>query len=65
MDDRIELYLGTESPTLKKAIETHKDYICQETLAVVRPTKPLGKSAHRADVKIEGQPLTIELRKVA
>jgi isoleucyl-tRNA synthetase len=65
MDDRIILYLGTESPALKKAIDAHKKYICDETLAVELRAQPLRGDARRANVKVDGQPLVIELRKAA
>jgi isoleucyl-tRNA synthetase len=65
MEDRIALYLGTESPSLKKAIAAHRDYICAETLAEQFTTDALGDGAHRREVKVEGQVLTIEFRKVA
>src|SRR5205807_7441446 len=65
MEDRIVLSLQTDSPDLAKAIEKHRDYICRETLAVEFTTRPLGKGAHRAEVKIEGHALTIELRRAA
>jgi isoleucyl-tRNA synthetase len=64
MSDRIALYLHTDSPVLQKAIATHKDYLCAETLATTWATQPLGEGAHRAQVKIEGQALTVELRKI-
>ena len=32
MEDRIALYLGTESETLKEAIDAHRAYIAAETL---------------------------------
>ena len=32
MEDRIELYLGTESEALRKAIDAHRDYLAAETL---------------------------------
>jgi isoleucyl-tRNA synthetase len=64
MEDRIELYLHTESKELREAIEAHKDYICRETLALKWSTQPLVIGAHRTWVKIDGQPLTIELRKI-
>lgn len=63
MEDRIVLYLHTESPLLRTAIEKHRDYIERETLTVHWATQPLGADAAHADVKIEGQPLRIELRK--
>jgi isoleucyl-tRNA synthetase len=61
MEVRIVLSLQTDAPALKKAIETHKDYICRETLAVRLVMEPLGEGAHRAEVKVEGQAMTIEL----
>ncbi len=63
MEDRIVLSLQTDSPALKKAIETHQDYICRETLAVKLTNGPHVGAANRAEVKVEGQSLTIELRK--
>jgi isoleucyl-tRNA synthetase len=64
MEDRIELYLHTESKDLREATETHKEYICRETLAVKWATQPLGEGAHRTTVKVDGQPLAIELSKI-
>jgi hypothetical protein len=63
MEDRIVLYLHTESATLRQAIETHRAYIANETLTVQWATAPLGDGAATANVKIEGQALTIQLRK--
>jgi isoleucyl-tRNA synthetase len=64
MEDRIELYLGTESDALRQAIAAHRDYIAAETLTVRWATAPLDGAAHRAEVKIDGQALTSMLRKV-
>src|SRR5262249_50715842 len=65
MDDRIVLHLATDSPALRQAIQAHLKYICNETLAQWSP-KPLeGKDVHQAVVKVDGQSLTIQLRKVA
>ncbi len=64
MENRIVLYLHTESPALKKAIETHRDYIASETLVVQWSRQPLGEGAYCVDVKVDGQPLRIELRKM-
>jgi isoleucyl-tRNA synthetase len=64
MEDRIVLYLGTSSPKLLLAIEKHKQYVADETLTAQWSTQPLGEGAHRATVKIEGQELIIELKKV-
>ena len=64
MEDRIELHLGTESETLRQAIDAHRDYIAAETLTVHWANAPLeGADVHRADVKIDGQALTIMVRK--
>jgi isoleucyl-tRNA synthetase len=63
-EDRIVLYLGTDSEVLRQAIEANRAYIAGETLAVEWSTVPLKGNVHRAKVKIEGQELTIELAKV-
>jgi isoleucyl-tRNA synthetase len=65
MEDRIELYLGTEAEKLRQAIAAHREYIAAETLTVKWSAQPLqGAGVHRATVKVDGQPLTIELRRV-
>jgi isoleucyl-tRNA synthetase len=64
MEDRIELYLGTESAALRQAIDAHRDYIGGETLTTKWATTMTGDGWHKADVKIEGQALTIALRKI-
>jgi isoleucyl-tRNA synthetase len=64
MDDRIELHLETASERLRQAIEAHRDYIATETLTTRRPTKPLQGEVHQARVKVEGQELTITLKRV-
>jgi isoleucyl-tRNA synthetase len=64
MEDRIVLYLGTEPEQLRRAIETHKEYICNETLAVELSSQPLaGEGVYSATVRIDGSALTIQLRK--
>jgi isoleucyl-tRNA synthetase len=66
MEDRITLYLCTESEHLKQAIQNHQAYIASETLCVSWSQESLSQDdVHRATVKVEGQPLTIELRKRA
>jgi isoleucyl-tRNA synthetase len=65
MEDRIELILHTESPELREAVEEHRAYISSETLVIRWATRPLeGGNLHEATVKIDGQPLTIRLKKV-
>jgi isoleucyl-tRNA synthetase len=64
MEDRIALYLGTDSEKLRQAIAAHRDYIAAETLTIEWSSQPLtGPGVHRATVKVEGQSLTIELRR--
>ena len=65
MEDRVVLYLHTESAELRQAIETHRDYIASETLTAQWSSSPLNEGAATANVKIEGQALTIQLRKAA
>jgi isoleucyl-tRNA synthetase len=65
MDDRIVLHLATESPVLRQAIQAHLKYICNETLAQWSPRPLEGKDVHQAVVKVDGQSLIIQLRKVA
>src|SRR5262249_7261563 len=65
MEDRIALYLATESMPLRQAIETHRSYISNETLTAQWSTQPLtGEGDYRASGKVDGQALSIELRKV-
>ena len=63
MEDRIVLYLHTDAEKLQRAIEEHREYIASETLVARWATKPLGEGAYHAEVKVDGLPLTIELRK--
>src|SRR5262249_58270954 len=46
MEDRIALYLETESEPLRQAIEAHRDYIAGETLTTKWATAPLNGEAH-------------------
>jgi isoleucyl-tRNA synthetase len=63
MDDRIVLYLHTPDADLAAAIAEHRDYIANETLARHWSDQPLGAGAYRTEVKIDGRPLIIELRR--
>jgi isoleucyl-tRNA synthetase len=65
MEDRIELYLGAESEKLRQAIEACQAYIASQTLAIRWSSQPLDGEAHRTTVRVDGQPLTIELRKAS
>ncbi len=62
--DKIALHLGTDSPELGKAIRTHQKDIATSTQAVEWLDAPPNGDAHTANVKVEGQALTIALRKV-
>ena len=63
MEDRIALRFDTESPELLRAVEAHSSYISAETLAVERANVPLDGDSHTTSVKVDGHPLTIQLRK--
>jgi hypothetical protein len=63
MEDRIVLCLKTDSPELKQAIDSHRDYIVSETLTV-KWVDSFDASFAVAEVKIEGAALTIALKKV-
>lgn len=60
VDDRIELSLKTDSKELQKAIDEHAATIHQETLTTKQVDSLDGYST---TVKVEGDELTIELRK--
>ena len=64
MDDRIALHLDASDAKLAAAAVAHRDYIGNETLTTQWSDTPLGAGAFRAEVKVEGKPLVIELRKV-
>ena len=49
---------------LNAAIEKHRDYIAGETLVGKWSPAPLREGAFHAEVKVDGQPLVIELRKI-
>ncbi|MFO0929024.1 MAG: class I tRNA ligase family protein [Gemmataceae bacterium] len=63
MEDRITLYLATESEPLRLAIDAHRDYIAGETLTTGWATTPFDGGGRSAKVKIEGKELTIALTK--
>jgi isoleucyl-tRNA synthetase len=64
MEDRIELHLATGSDKLREAITAQRDYIAAETLTDRWATAPLNGEAYRTTVKVDGQALVIELRRV-
>ncbi len=61
IEDRISLHLGTAAEKLTAAIAAHRDYIAGETLTVEWATAP---HTGAVEVKIDGQGLTISLKKV-
>jgi isoleucyl-tRNA synthetase len=64
MEDRILLYLRSETTKLAKAIQVHVAYVCQETLAVELSAKPLtADGVYATKLKIDGQELVIQLKK--
>jgi isoleucyl-tRNA synthetase len=65
IEDRIHLYLQTDSSTVRRAIETHESYIRGETLTTALTNQPLDGGAHKSVIKLQGQTLTIELDKAA
>src|SRR5262249_30624652 len=64
--DKIALYLGTESEALWNAIATHRATIAAETQATEWSDSPLNGDVFTPEEpkKVDGQPLTIALRKV-
>jgi len=62
MEDRIVLYLHTESEKLNTAIEAHRDHIAAETLTVQWSEVPVGEVV---EVKIDGQVLRIGVQKAS
>ena len=65
MEDRIELYLASPDAELTAAIATYTSTIAAETLTVRWAPHDLDGEAARAEVKVDGKPLTVALRKVA
>jgi|SRR5579883_133422 len=63
--DKISLHLCPTTPELAKAITTHQQTIATSVQATQWSDEPLtGAGIHAASVKIDGQPLTVMLRKV-
>jgi isoleucyl-tRNA synthetase len=64
MEDRIELYLHTDSAKLKQAIAKHRDNIAAETLVARWSDTPLqGDGVYQTLVSVDGQILQISLRR--
>src|SRR5205823_5553983 len=62
IEDRIALYLHTDSEKLRAAIEAYREHIAAETLTTRWATEPVRELA---EVKVEGQPLQIGLLRVS
>ena len=60
MEDRIVLYLQTDSQILQSAIDAHRDHIAAETLTVRWSDSPVGEVV---EVTIEGHKLKIGVQK--
>ncbi len=65
LSDQIALHLAATSDELTRAITTHQKTIATAVQAVEWSAAPLNGDAHTATVKIDGQPLTIAVKKVA
>ena len=59
--DRIKLGLVTSAGELRAAVDEFSDYIGSETLATQLTAGPLEDKLVGVDVRIDGQPLTVEL----
>ena len=60
MEDRIDLYVQTDSDVLRSAIDAHRGHIAAETLTVRWSDSPVGDAV---DVKIEGHALKIGVQR--
>jgi hypothetical protein len=49
---------------LQVAIASHRDYIAGETLVLEWPASDLNGDVHQTEGKVDGQPLTIKLRRL-
>lgn len=65
MEDRIRLYLQTDSSSVLAAIAAHEHYIRGETLAVELMSQPIDGDAHKAKISLQGASLSVELAKAA
>ncbi len=64
MEDRIALFLQSDDAELMRAIDDHRAYIAGECLIAEWSNKALtGNGVFRAQVKVDGRPLQIELKR--
>ena len=61
VDDRIQTYFDAD-PQLRKIIETHQDYICQETLSTQLRTESLDEADFRDS--IDSHSLALKLKRI-
>ncbi|MBY0528075.1 MAG: class I tRNA ligase family protein, partial [Gemmataceae bacterium] len=61
--DNIVLHLATDAAEVRDTVIAHRDYIGEETKTTRWATSTLDGGAFKAEVKVDGKPLTIELRK--
>ena len=64
ISDRIELGIATP-PEFSAAIESHRKFICEETLALALKPTVDGKDEFRLEHELEGKAITIGVRRVA
>lgn len=62
IEDRIVLHLHTDAERLRAAIEAHRDHIAAETLTVQWSSESVGEVT---EVKVDGQPLRIGLKRLS
>jgi isoleucyl-tRNA synthetase len=62
--DKIALHLCPTTPELARAITVHQQDIATAVQATEWSDTPLNGEAHTATVKVDGQSLTISLKKV-
>ncbi len=63
MQDRIGLSVVTNLPAIRQALEQFGEYIRRETLAIELSFQPMSGPAAQAELTIDGQLLTIALRR--
>jgi len=63
VEDRITLYLSSDTDVVRAAIEAHRDYIARETLTTRWASEPLDNGGHSIRSKIEGKDLVIALKR--
>ena len=64
MEDRIELYLNTNSNEIQDAINMHRNYIATETLIQHWASQPFEDLGHKTAVKMYGHDVTIQLKRM-